>query len=201
MKKHLISMVFIMSFFKVNAEVQLDFPFQKKFELYEVSGNSVDEIEHSFDTDRPDFMIKDGFDGHTAWKYDFYTNDDSCEINKFSLEVTYILPKFEMSKTSPESAEGFRSYMEKLYRHEQIHCALAVKSMHEIYLAFKNGQRGKCSSTNDRVIELEDELVENNALLDIYTSHGEIELEKSPFSEERYLKICEIPFPPIPPRI
>ena len=80
MKKYLVSIVFIMAFFEANAEVQLDFPFQKKFELYEVSGNSVDEIEHSFDTYRPDFMIKDGFDGRTAWKYDFHTNDDSCEI-------------------------------------------------------------------------------------------------------------------------
>ncbi|WP_282178302.1 DUF922 domain-containing protein [Vibrio nereis] len=57
--------------------------------------------------------------------------------------------------TSPESTEEFRSYLEKLYRHEQFHCARAVKSMREIYLAFTDGQRGNCSKANERVIELE----------------------------------------------
>ncbi|CAH8204021.1 hypothetical protein VAE063_1070003 [Vibrio aestuarianus] len=44
-------------------------------------------------------------------------------------------------------------------------------------------------------------MVESNALFDVYTSHGEIELAESPFGEEPYLKICEIPFAPMSPRI
>ncbi|EIO3984836.1 DUF922 domain-containing protein [Vibrio vulnificus] len=203
MKKIALSIACLMMSSQANADVRLDFPFQKKFEVYEITGNSVEEIEHSFNS-RPDFLVNEGFDGYTGWKYDFHTNDDTCEIYKFELEVTYILPKFEMSRTSAESAESaeeFRPYLEKLYRHEQIHCALAVKSMQEMYLAFKRGQRGGCSSANDRVIELEGDLVESNALFDVYTSHGEIELAESPFGEEPYLKICEIPFAPMSPRI
>ncbi|WP_253822786.1 DUF922 domain-containing protein [Vibrio aestuarianus] len=133
MKKVILSIYCLMAFSQANADVKLDFPFQKKFEVYEISGNSVEEIERSFNA-RPEFLVNEGFDGYTAWKYDFHTDDDSCEIHEFELEVTYTLPKFEMSKTSDESAEEFRPYLEKLYRHEQIHCALAVKSMHEMYL-------------------------------------------------------------------
>ncbi len=200
MKKIALSIACLMASNQANADVRLDFPFQKKFEVYEISGNSVEEIEHSFNS-RPDFLVNEGFDGYTAWKYDFHTHDDSCEIHEFDLEVTYALPKFEMSRTSAESAEEFRPYLEKLYRHEQTHCALVVKSIHEMYLAFKLGQRGGCSSANDRVIELEGDLVEINALFDVYTSHGEIELAESPFGEEPYLKVCEIPFAPMSPRI
>ncbi|MEZ8245174.1 hypothetical protein BCT10_08160 [Vibrio splendidus] len=200
MKKIVISICCLMASSQASADVKLDFTFEKKFEVYEISGNSVEEIERSFNA-RPGFLVNEGFDGYTAWKYDFHTNDDSCEINEFKLEVTYTLPKFEMSKTSPESAEEFRPYLEKLYRHEQIHCALAVKSMHEIYLTFTCGQSRGCSGANDKVTELEGDLVKSNALFDVYTSHGEIELAESPFGEKPYLKICEIPFAPMSPRI
>ncbi|MFA0612072.1 DUF922 domain-containing protein [Vibrio sp. 10N.222.49.B4] len=200
MKKIVLSIVCLMTSCLANADVKLDFTFEKKFEVYEISGNSVEEIERSFNA-RPGFLVNEGFDGYTAWKYDFHTNDDSCEINEFKLEVTYTLPKFETSKTSPESAEEYRPYIEKLYRHEQIHCALAVKSMHEIYLTFTGGQSRGCSGANDKVTELEGDLVKSNALFDVYTSHGEIELPESPFGEKPYLKICEIPFAPMSPRL
>ena len=200
MKKIVLSICCLMASSQASADVKLNFTFEKKFEVYEVSGNSVKEIERSFNA-RPEFLVNEGFDGYTAWRYDFNTNDDTCEINEFKLEVTYTLPKFEMSKTSPESAEEFRPYLEKLYRHEQIHCALAVKSMHEIYLTFTGGQSRGCSGANDKVTELEGDLVKNNALFDVYTSHGEIELPESPFGEKPYLKICEIPFAPMSPRI
>lgn len=38
-------------------------------------------------------------------------------------------------------------------------------------------------------------------LFDVYTSHCEIELTESPFCEESYLKVCEIPYEPISPHI
>ncbi len=53
---------------------------QKKFEIYEVGGDSVDEIEHSFDTNKSNFLKEKGFDGYTEWKYDFRTSDETCEI-------------------------------------------------------------------------------------------------------------------------
>ncbi|EGQ8961617.1 DUF922 domain-containing protein [Vibrio parahaemolyticus] len=183
------------------SNAELGFPFHKKFEIYKVVGDRVDDIENSFDESRPTFLKENGFDGYTAWKYDFHTDDDTCEIYNFSLRVTYTLPQIEMSTVSPESTEEFHSYIEKLYRHEQVHCALTVKSMREIFLAFKSGQNGDCSKANQRTIDLESELEENHDLFDVYTSHGEIELGESPFGEERYLKVCEIPYEPISPRI
>lgn len=201
MKKLVLSIACAMVNCQLHAGVELDFPFQKKFEIYGVGGDSIDEIEHSFDTNKFNFLKESGFDGYTEWKYDFYTSDETCEIHDFHLEVTYTLPQLAKSMTSPESTEEFRSYLEKLYRHEQSHCALAVKSMREIYLAFTDGQRGNCDKANERVIEFEGELEESNALFDVYTSHGEIELGESPFGEERYLDVCKIPFSPIQPRI
>ena len=76
MKKILLSIVCLLASSQSNADVRLDFPFQKNFEVYEISGNSVEEIEHSFNS-RPDFLVNEGFDGYTAWKYDFNTNDDT----------------------------------------------------------------------------------------------------------------------------
>ncbi len=45
MKKVVLSIFCLMAFSQANADVKLDFPFQKKFEVYEISGNSVEEIE------------------------------------------------------------------------------------------------------------------------------------------------------------
>ncbi|MDN2480579.1 DUF922 domain-containing protein [Vibrio agarivorans] len=175
----------------------LNFPFKKHYEIYTVTGSNADEIEHAFNHDRPDHLKQKGFDGYTAWTYDFHTNDHSCELYEFSLAVTYTLPQIVVSDTSLEAAEEFRAYIEKLYRHEQVHCALTVKSMHDIFTAFTNGRDSNCSKANRRVIALQSELITNNEKFDIYTAHGEIELANSPFGEEGYLKYCDIPFDPI----
>ncbi len=183
------------------AKAELEFPFQKEFQIYQVVGDSADEIEHSFNESRPTFLKEIDFDGYTAWKYHFHADDETCEIYDFSLRVTYTLPQIIKSKTSPKSAEEFRFYLEKLYRHEQVHCAIAVKFMHDIFSSLKVGQNGRCDIANQRIVELEKELKENNELFDVYTSHGEIELAESPFGEESYLKICEIPYEPILQRL
>ncbi len=87
MKKVVLSILCLVAFSQANADVKLDFPFQKKFEVYEISGNSVEEIERSFNA-RPEFLVNEGFDGgDTAWKYDFHTNDDSCEFMNLSLKL------------------------------------------------------------------------------------------------------------------
>ncbi|MCZ4374280.1 DUF922 domain-containing protein [Vibrio diazotrophicus] len=201
MKKSVFVILFLLVSSYGYADNDLDFPFRIDFQIYKVVGDSTGEIETSFNESKPDFLKKNGFDGYTGWNYDFHTNDDTCEIYDFSLRVTYTLPQIEISTITPESAEAFRSYTEKLYRHEQVHCALTVKSVRDIFFAFKSGQYGNCAEANHRAIELENELEENNELFDVYTSHGEIELTESLFGEEGYLNICEIPFDPISPRI
>lgn len=199
MKKIAFSITCLMAPSYCYSNTEVGFPFQKKFEIYKVVGNSADEIEKSFNGSKPNFLKMNGFDGHTAWKYNFRTDDETCEIYDFGLRITYTIPQLEMSILSPESTEEYRSYIEKLYRHERVHCALTVKYMREIFLAFKAGQHGECGSANQRTIELERELKEDNERFDVYTSHGEIELAESPFGEESYLKVCEIPYEPISP--
>ncbi len=201
MKKIVLVSLYLLLSSYTYAKTDLGFPFHKDFEIYKVVGDNSDEIEHSFDESRPAFLKEMGFDGYTAWKYNIHTDDETCEIYDFSLRVTYTLPQIEKSTISPESSEEFRSYIEKLYRHEQVHCAIAVKFIREIFVSFRAGQNGECSRANQRTLELEKELKESNELFDVYTSHGEIELAESPFGEESYLEICEIPYEPISPRI
>jgi len=51
MKKIVLSICCLMASSQASADVKLNFTFEKKFEVYEVSGNSVEEIERSFTLD------------------------------------------------------------------------------------------------------------------------------------------------------
>ncbi|HDZ9223226.1 TPA: DUF922 domain-containing protein [Vibrio cholerae] len=201
MSKVLLVATYLIFVGQVFASSDLGFPFQKQIEIYLVGGANVDEVNLSFDANKPNVLEAKGFDAYTSWKYDFYTNDDTCEIYEFNLGVKYTLPRIDSLSTSKEVSEEFRTYLEQLYRHEQVHCALVAKFMHEAFLTFKEGQNGECSIANQKVTKLESEFEENNALFDVYTSHGKIELAESPFGEENYLDMCKIPIEPIPPRI
>ncbi|MGY5832888.1 DUF922 domain-containing protein, partial [Vibrio vulnificus] len=111
-----------------------------KYKPYIVTGNNSDELNASFDNDKPKFMIENHADGYTQWKYDIINDDETCELKKFDVEITYILPQLEMSDRNNEAVSEFKPYVEKLYRHEETHCAIAVHLFHEIYLAIKKGQ-------------------------------------------------------------
>ncbi|MEZ8301613.1 hypothetical protein AB6C50_20270, partial [Vibrio splendidus] len=60
MKKIVLSICCLMASSQASADVKLNFTFEKKFEVYEVSGNSVEEIERSFNA-RPEFLVNEGF--------------------------------------------------------------------------------------------------------------------------------------------
>ena len=175
----------------------LGFPIFKKYDFYILKGNTQEEIEISYETERPKSLKRENLDGYTSWEYKFWTDDETCEIKQFSLEVTYKIPRLVVSKFSPETSESYREYLEALYRHEEIHCAIATKITHEMYLAFKEGQHGSCAKQNEVVIALESQINEDNELFDTFTNHGEIELTESHFGEEGYLSLCKIPYSPI----
>ena len=181
------------------ANDDLGFPLHKKYDTYSVSGDTVSELEASFNLSKPAFLKE--LDAYTKWEYWFSTDDNTCEIHEFSLNITYTLPQLERSVSSAESTELFREHIEQLYRHEQTHCALAVMVVHQMYLEFQSGQDGNCNSANHKVRELEDRLLKDNELFDAYTFHGGIELVTSPFGEESYLELCEIPFSAVSTRI
>ena len=176
---------------------ELGFPFQKKYEIYKVEGNSQSEINASFDANKPNALKQKGYDGYTSWTYSYNADYQTCKIYDFNLQVNYTLPQIKMSAVSPQSTEYFRSYIEKLYRHERVHCAITLKSIHDIYLAFKAGQHGNCGQAHQKARELENAIQQNNELFDAYTSHGDIELPDHPFGEGSYLTFCDIPYEPI----
>ena len=175
-------------------EAPLPFSFSTHYEVYIVEGDSISDIEASFDADKPKFLKDRNADGYTGWEYDYWTDDNTCEIKVFNLDITYKLPRIKQSVTSPEITELYREYIEQLYRHEETHCALTVMSVNQIYQAFKKGQKGNCTEQNQTADKLAGRVKEDNELFDTYTNHGEIELAVSPFGEEPFYPVCKIPF-------
>ncbi|MGF1736547.1 DUF922 domain-containing protein [Photobacterium satsumensis] len=175
-------------------DTPLPFAFTTQYEIYSVEGDIVSDIEKSFEEEKPLFLKVREADGYTEWRYDYWIDDDTCEIKAFSLEITYKLPQIKKSAVSPETTELYREYIKKLYRHEETHCALTVMSVSEMYIAFEKGQKGNCAEQSKKVAELVEKVSSDNERFDTYTNHGEIELAVSPFGEEAFYPICKIPF-------
>ena len=175
-------------------DTPLPFSFTTQYEVYSVEGHTVADIEKSFEDEKPLFLKVREADGYTGWRFDYWTDDDTCEIKAFSLDITYKLPQLKKSAVSPEITELYREYIKQLYRHEETHCALTVMSVNEMYLAFEKGQKGHCAEQGKKVAEHIEKISGDNERFDTYTNHGEIELAVSPFGEERYHSVCKIPF-------
>ncbi|MDV5168627.1 DUF922 domain-containing protein [Photobacterium rosenbergii] len=190
----LLSLAAIVPFYANAAETLLPFSFSTHYEVYIVEGDTISDVEVSFDSDKPKFLKDKNADGYTGWEYDYWADDNTCEIKAFNLDITYKLPRIKQSVASPEISELYREYIEQLYRHEETHCALTVMTINHIYQAFKKGQEGNCTEQNHRVNKLTDRINEDNELFDTYTNHGEIELAVSPFGEEPFYPVCKIPF-------
>ncbi|RYU68956.1 DUF922 domain-containing protein, partial [Aliivibrio finisterrensis] len=73
----------------------LPFDFNKSYDVYELQGDTPENVENSFDK-RAGFLKKNNFDGYTAWEYKFNVDDDSCEIKDFNLQIKYILPRLNI---------------------------------------------------------------------------------------------------------
>lgn len=172
------------------AENDLNFEFKKNHSYYVVEGNSEEEVELSFEQNKPKWLSNYGFDAYTMYKYDFDVDNNTCEINTFYLNVDYTLPKLKTENKNIE--HSYSNYIDELYLHEATHCAITLNIINKIYYKFKHGQKDKCSENLRDVITLEKEIKESNKKFDLYTNHGEIKLGLSPFGEEDFLKYCII---------
>ncbi|RYU66036.1 DUF922 domain-containing protein [Aliivibrio finisterrensis] len=173
----------------------LPFDFNKSYDVYELQGDTPENVENSFDK-RAGFLKKNNFDGYTAWEYKFNVDDDSCEIKDFNLQIKYILPRLNILNSYSQSREDYRDYLEKLYRHEEQHCAITLSQLSKMYAIFINGQSKNCSKEIEKTYLIEDNITKFNQQFDTYTDHGAIELAVSPFGEDNYLKYCKIDFSP-----
>ncbi|UIP28079.1 DUF922 domain-containing protein [Photobacterium sp. TLY01] len=194
MRRHISYLLFLCSVHLVHADEVLPFPFHKAYEIYSVSGHSDEEIDASYEK-RPAHLKEINIDASAAWDYDFYYDDQTCDIDFITLDVTYTLPQLRISSENQEFMKAYLAYTNKIYAHEERHCAIALSQLHAIYQLIKQGQRDGCGTVQDLIGEHESNITEMNRNFDVYTNHGEIELAVSPFGEDDFLPYCKIEVP------
>ncbi|WP_286298647.1 DUF922 domain-containing protein [Vibrio apostichopi] len=170
----------------------LGYSLSVEYQPYTVTGNTVDEIKRSFREDKPQHLKDSGFDGLTNWQYKTSHNSETCKLSKLDVSITYTLPQIQRSQANREAVDEFKFYMGQLYRHEEMHCAIAAKLFQEVYLAYKQGESGDCKHQLTIVEGLYARLQQESDEFDSYTNHGATELAVSPFGEEAYYTHCRI---------
>lgn len=184
----------IFNYAKAESQPDIGYSLEINYQTYNVIGETETEINTSFNN-KIKFIENTDIDAYTQWNYNIINDDTTCEINKFSVNVTYILPQIIISDSNKKAASLFKSYLERLYRHEETHCAISVKLLHDIYIAIEKGQSSNCNDQREIADRLEQDISKSQEAFDMYTNHGEIELANSPFGEEKYLAYCKISLP------
>ncbi|MCZ8500994.1 DUF922 domain-containing protein [Vibrio lentus] len=126
----------------------LGYSLSVEYQPYSVNGGTVAEINRSFHENKPQHLKDRGFDGLTNWQYQASHNSETCELSKLDVNITYTLPQIQRSEANRDVVDEFKSYMGKLYRHEEMHCAIAAKLFQQVYLAFKQGERAEIANIN-----------------------------------------------------
>ncbi|PML57393.1 hypothetical protein BCT74_19220 [Vibrio lentus] len=186
------SYLILLSHIAMSETLPLGYSLSVEYQPYSVNGGTVAEINRSFHENKPQHLKDRGFDGLTNWQYQTSHNSETCELSKLDVNITYTLPQIQRSEANRDVVDEFKSYMGKLYRHEEMHCAIAAKLFQEVYLAYKQGESGDCKHQLTVVDDLYASLQQQSDEFDSYTNHGETELLASPFGEEAYYAHCRI---------
>lgn len=199
MKKNIFHVASVCTFMlfssNINADSLIDFTLDVEYQPYSVIGGTSEEIDSYFDNEKPFFLKNVNLDAYTSWKYDIKYDDESCNIESYNVKILYTLPQIQSTDNHSQIFEDFSFYLNQLYRHEETHCAISVKLFQNIYTALKKGQSGNCKKQLLIIDNLEMQIKKQNELFDVYTNHGEIELEISPFSESEFYPVCKINIP------
>lgn len=174
------------------------YPFEKSYDIYTVIGNTIDQIDASFEQSMPRWLYNQGFDAYTRYKYDFLIDDETCSIERFNFKVNYTLPQLVLNEDTIYLKHEFTAYLENLYRHEEIHCAISMEVVDKMYKAALSAQKNPkiCTAKLAKIRMLEDELIEINKRFDKDTNHGEFP-DKSHIGMQEYINRCKITPQPI----
>ncbi|MDE1348790.1 DUF922 domain-containing Zn-dependent protease [Vibrio aestuarianus] len=178
--------------------VQSIYPFDKSYDIYTVTGNSIEQIDASFELSMPSWLYNQGFDAYTRYKYDFLIDDETCSIERFSFKVNYTLPQLVLNEDTTYLKHEYKTYLQNLYRHEEIHCAISMEIVDKMYKAAQGGQNNprSCTAKLAQIQMLEEELIEINKSFDRDTNHGEFP-HKSLLGRQEYINKCQITPAPI----
>ena len=193
MKKLLVIVATITS---LNAFSMDDFGFtlNKKYEIYNIYGKNGDELDRSFENQRPKALTDQGFDALTKWKYDLSYDNRDCEIINYSVDIKYVLPNIDTSELSDDLKSEVYDFNRKMFAHEEYHCAIVSKYMNDIYNSLKKGQKSDCHSHIREIDTLVNETNKANDLFDKATNHGDVDVDVDPIYEN-YLEMCKISMP------
>lgn len=169
---------------------ELNFPINISAEFYDIVIDNDGSVGRA---NKPLFLEQLGFDAYTSWDYNFYTDDTTCEVEGFSLDIKYTLPRIVSEDGDLELQHHYFNYhVSELVEHEYTHCAITTKKVHDTYLELTTNPHLPCKKKAEKIYLLEKEIKETNIRFDTYTNHGKIQLEVSPFNESDYYSHCSI---------
>ncbi len=171
---------------------------KKNYKTYTVGGNSIKDIDRSFDNYGDSDIQLDGFDAETSYSYQFSIDDENCKTENFSLSVNYTLPQLYLDNKYQSLGEQYRSYLTALYEHEEIHCAISLEAMHQIKLLANLGQESKeaCLESISKIKTIEATFDSIHEDFDEATEHGK-NPEKSTLGKIVHMNACKIEKEPI----
>ncbi|CAK2041663.1 DUF922 domain-containing protein [Vibrio crassostreae] len=194
-KIHKIALVCSLLPYIANSDVvKHSYPFSKHYEIYTVKGRNLEQVDASFEQAMPSWLYSAGFDAYTKYQYDFNIDEDTCHIHRFSFEVTYTLPQLVINEESKQLKQEYESYLNKLYRHEEIHCAISMEIVDKMYDAARYGLNNpkKCALSLKQIRIFENTLLEVNKQFDRETNHGEFPDRSSLLVTPQYIDKCKI---------
>ncbi len=167
----------------------------KNYTLYKVTGNTLDEIEASFDKRVGAEHYRSDYDGQALMNYQFDVDDDTCEISNMVLEVDYTLPQMQLHTSKMALGNEYKEFMTQLYRHETIHCAITLEALHQIRQISSQANLD-CDSRIDRIKFIEDTIQGIHDEFDRTTKHG-WQHQNSSLGEPHFMRECRITLDPI----
>ena len=70
----------------------------KKYELYEIQGETQQQIDGNFTLSKPYWLYELGNDAYFEYDIDIDINNKNCNINDLTFNVTYYLPQLKETK-------------------------------------------------------------------------------------------------------
>ena len=156
----------------------------ERFNYYDVSGSTAQEVRADLNRNRPSDKTGAGYDAitrwHIRWNYHYEPVGQQCAIMRAStaVEVTIIFPRLKDTASIPaEVVQAFAKYTEKLMVHEKGHAQNAIdttgKIEHEIR---KLASRSSCHELEEQANSLARSLVKEanqwDVDYDLRTRHG-----------------------------
>jgi predicted secreted Zn-dependent protease len=156
----------------------------ERFNYYDVSGSTVQEVRTDLNRKRPSDQTGSRYDAitlwHIAWNYSYEPMGQRCEILKVStrVEVAITFPRLKNTAATPaEVVQAFARYTDKLLLHEKGHAQNAIDTAAKIEREIRNmPSRPSCPELKEEANSLARSVVKKanqwDIDYDLRTQHG-----------------------------